>query len=432
MHWHLTLAIILFSSVLLLIIWQPYKLSIGWTTATGGGLALAFGLVSWPNVLHVVSLVWDATVTFIALIIISLILDELGFFEWASLHIIRYSNGRGRRLFVLIVVLGAAVSMFFANDGAALILTPIVYQQTKALKLKPDATLALIMACGFIADTASVPLVISNLVNILSADFFHFAFASYALRMVPVDLAAFASSLVLLFLVYHKSLPKTFSSVGLANPSEVIHDHLLFRRSWWILGLLFLGYFLSQAIHWPVSVFAGVGSLALLAASRQSPAIHVRRILLEAPWRIVIFSIGMYIVVFSLKNVGLTKFLSNTLTIIAHFGPGATIVGTGMVAAVLSSVMNNLPSVMVGAIAIRDAGIPSLHSLMAYANIVGCDLGTKITPIGSLATLLWLHVLDRRGMHISWHYYLKVGIVLTIPVLVVTLLALWGWSEVLP
>ncbi|PSR33387.1 MAG: arsenical efflux pump membrane protein ArsB [Sulfobacillus benefaciens] len=431
MYWHLVLSIILFTSVLWLIIWQPYKLSIGWIAAIGGGLAVILGLVSLANVLQVVSLVWDATLTFIALIIISLILDELGFFEWAALHIIQYSKGQGRRLFVLIVVLGAAVSMFFANDGAALILTPIVYQQTKALKLHPNATLALIMACGFIADTTSVPLVISNLVNILSADFFHLAFASYALRMVPVDLVAFASSLLMLFIVYRKSLPKTFTSVGLPNPSEVIGDPLLFSRAWWILGLLFLGYFLSQAIHWPVSVFAGTGAIALLAASRQSPAIHTRRILLEAPWRIVIFSIGMYIVVFSLRNVGLTQLLSNMLTVIAHYGSGATIIGTGMVAAILSSVMNNLPSVMVGAIAIRDAGIPSLHSVMAYANIVGCDLGTKITPIGSLATLLWLHVLDRRGMHISWQYYVKVGIVLTIPVLLATLLALWGWSEVL-
>ena len=91
--------------------------------------------------------------------------------------------------------------------------------------------------------------------------------------------------------------------------------------------------------------------------------------------------------------------------------------------------MNNLPSVMIVDLSIADTGLKkSVQHLLAYANITGCDVGSKITPIGSLSTLLWLHVLEQKGVKISWRYYLKTGIILTPPVLLFTLIGLYLWN----
>ncbi len=425
------LALGLFLLVLVLIIAQPRGLSIGWTAAGGAAVALLLGIVSWANVGTVVGIVWDATLTFVAVILISLILDAIGFFEWSALHMIRLAHGRGLSLFLLLGVLGALVAMFFANDGAALILTPIVYEQAKALKLDPKATLALIMASGFIADTTSLPLVVSNLVNIVSAGYFHLGFASYALRMVPVDAVSLAASLAVLYLFYRRSLPDAVSTAALPAPAAALKDPYVFRVAWVVLGLLLVGYFASQALAWPVAAFAGAAAISLLLVAHRSPAVHIPKLVREAPWRIVVFSIGMYVVVFGLRNVGLTHLLADVLTALAAHGAVVGVVGTGVVGAVLSSIMNNMPSVLINALAIHDAAVHSLQTAMAYANVVGCDLGPKFTPIGSLATLLWLHVLDRRGIRITWGYYFRVGVTLTVPVLLVTLLALWGWSAIL-
>ncbi len=426
------LAVILFVVVLVLVIMQPKGLSIGWSAAGGAVIALVLGLVSLANVVEVVGIVWDATLTFVALILISMVLDRIGFFEWAALGMSRLAKNSGYKMFLWIGILGAIVAMFFANDGAALILTPLVYEQTRILKLSPKATLALIMTSGFVADTTSLPLVISNLVNIVSADYFHLGFLSYMIHMLPVDVIAVGASLTALFVYYHKHLPVHIDTKALPEPKSRIKDMRVFRLAWVILPLLLLGYFLSQFLHWPVSVFTMAAAAGLLVGAARSPYISSWRLIKEAPWKIVVFSIGMYIVVFGLRNQGLTAILGQGLKHLSLYGPILSAVGTGYLAAFLSSAMNNMPTVLVNALAIHHAHVSGVMThLMAYANIVGSDLGPKLTPIGSLATLLWLHVLEQRKVKISYGYYMKVGFLLTIPVLLVVLVALALWIGVI-
>ena len=414
-----------FVVTLVLVIWQPRGLGVGWSASLGAILALAVGAVSFQDIPTVWAVVWNATATFIAIIIISLLLDEAGFFEWAALHVARWADGRGRRLFAFIVLLGAAVSALFANDGAALILTPIVISLLVALRFSAGATLAFVMAAGFIADTASLPLVVSNLVNIVSADFFQLGFSEYAAVMVPVTLASVAATLLVLFLYFRADIPVTFSQTTLSAPGDAIHDKATFVVGWWVLGLLLTGLFVLEPMGVPVSAVAALCAAILFAVAARGHVISTRRVLREAPWQIVVFSLGMYLVVYGLSNAGLTGYLTSLLDRLADHGLWAAALGTGLMSALLSSVMNNLPSVLIGALAIGASDSSGVvREAMIYANVIGCDLGPKITPIGSLATLLWLHVLQRKGIRITWGYYFKVGALLTFPVLFITLSAL--------
>ncbi len=418
-------AIAIFVATLVLVIWQPKGLGIGWSAMGGAIVALLVGVVSIHDVPVVWGIVWNATAAFVAIIVISLLLDEAGFFEWSALHVARWGNGNGRLLFALVVLLGAAVSALFANDGAALILTPIVIAMLRALGYKEKATLAFVMAAGFIADMASLPLVVSNLVNIVSADFFHLGFARYASVMTPVDMVSIAATLGALLLFYRRDIPGRYDVAQLRAPGEAIRDAATFRAGWVVLALLLAGFFLLEPLGVPVSAVAAVGAILLLVIAARGHVIETRKVLRGAPWQVVIFSLGMYLVVYGLRNAGLTDHLAGLLDRTAQGGVWGAAMGTGVIAAVLSSIMNNMPTVLVGALSIDAThATGAIKEAMVYANVIGCDLGPKLTPIGSLATLLWLHVLGQKGIKIGWGYYFRVGVTLTVPVLLVTLAAL--------
>ncbi|MCI4411682.1 MAG: arsenic transporter [Thiotrichales bacterium] len=414
------LAILVFMLTLLFVIWQPKGLKIGTSAVAGALVALALGVVSIDDVFSVTNIVWDATLAFIGIILLSMVLDEIGFFEWAALHIIRLSGGSGVRLFVLILLLGAGVSALFANDGAALILTPILLAKMRLLNLDPKAVLAFLLAGGFIADSASNPLVISNLTNIVTAGYFNIGFWEYARAMFLPNLVSIVASIVVLYVFFRKAIPAQVSLTGLPEPMSVVKHMPLFKLSWGFLALLMVGYWLGDIYALPVSVFALGGGVLFLLLAGYLKAARVGLTLKTAPWQVVWFSVGLYVVVFGLKNAGLTDEIAVVLNWAIAQGQFTAVMVTGFMAAGISSVMNNMPTVMLMDIAITQTG----NDMLAYANLLGCNLGPKMTPIGSLATLLWLHVLDKKGVHIGWWDYMKVGLVITPPVLFVALLPL--------
>jgi len=419
----MVLALSLFLLTLLFVIWQPKGLQIGTSAVAGALAALLIGVVSLDDVLTVTSIVWDATLAFIGIILLSMVLDEIGFFEWAALKMAHFSRGNGRLMFVYILLLGAVVAAFFANDGAALILTPILLAKMKHLKMDPVAVFAFIMAGGFIGDAASSPLVISNLTNIVTAGYFDIGFWEYARTMFLPNLLAIAASVAVLFLYFRKDIPKTIDLSELASPESVIRNRTMFRLSWYFLALLMAGYFVGDYFDLPVSLFALGGALLFLLLADHFKATKPIMTIKAAPWQVVWFSIGLYVVVYGLKNAGLTDIVASWIAALQAQGSAAAIIGTGFLAAGLSSVMNNMPTIMVMDIAIDQVGFVGNEAL-AYANILGSNLGPKMTPIGSLATLLWLHVLAKKGVKVGWGDYMKVGLVITPPVLLVALIGL--------
>jgi len=227
-------------------------------------------------------------------------------------------------------------------------------------------------------------------------------------------------SMLVLFLVLHKDIPKHVDVSLLPEASSVIKNIMLFRFSWVFLLILFLGYFIGEDYHLPISLFALGGGLLFLFIASMTKSVEPLHIIKEAPWQVVWFSLGLYIVVYGLKNAGLTDELTHILEYFNTQSQTVAVVATGFLSAILSAFMNNMPTIMVMDIALKDIG----NEAMIYANIIGCNLGPKMTPFGSLATLLWLHTLEKKGVRISFASYSKFGIIVTPPVLLMVLLAL--------
>jgi len=414
------LAFSLFLITLLFVIIQPRGLQIGTSAIIGACFALLLGIVSFADVLVVTSIVWDATLAFIGIIILSLVLDEIGFFEWCAIWMAKFSKGNGHVMFVYSLLLGSIISAFFANDGAVLILTPILLAKMRILKLEPKAIVAFLLAGGFISDSASLPFVFSNLTNIVTANYFHIGFAKYLSVMFTPYMVSTFVSIAILWLFLRKDIPLHINVELLHNPDDVLKSKPLFYLSWFFIAALMGSYFVGELYHIPISFIALGGALLFLAIATYFKAAKPWLIIKTAPWQVVWFSIGLYIVVYGLKNAGLTTYLTHILNELNAQGNTIAIVGTGFIAAILSALMNNMPSVMIMDIALHD--IP--NTALAYANIIGCNLGPKMTPFGSLATLLWLHVMAKKGVKISFWNYSKFGLIVTPPILLIVLLSL--------
>ena len=414
------LASSIFLITLTFVIWQPRGLQIGTTAVIGAIVAFALGVVSTSDLFVVWDIVWDATFAFIGIIILSLVLDEIGFFEWCALKMAKFSGGSGKKMFIYSILLGALVSALFANDGAALILTPILLAKMRILKLNAKTILAFLLAGGFISDSASLPFVFSNLTNIVTANYFDIGFLEYLSNMYLPFIVSVIITIVVLLMVLKDDIPKTVDIDLLKDANSVLKNRTLFYFSWAFLALLLAGYFIGDAYDIPISVFALGGGLLFLAISTAFKTVEPMHIIKNAPWQVVWFSLGLYIVVYGLKNAGLTEYLTTFLHYLNTQGDLIAVVATGFTSAFLSAFMNNMPTIMIMDIALQDIG----NEAMIYANIVGCNLGPKMTPFGSLATLLWLHTLNQKGVKIGFWQYSKFGLIVTPPILLVVLLTL--------
>ncbi|MEM2108026.1 MAG: ArsB/NhaD family transporter [Candidatus Bathyarchaeia archaeon] len=434
-------ALSVFAITLFLMIKRPHGLKLGYAAGIGAATSLLLGTVSLGEAAQAFMEIWDAALAFIGIVAFSVVLDAMGFFKWAALRVVKLAGGSGVRLYFYVSLLTAAVSILFANDSAVLILTPTVLEIISQLKIDAKGRLAYLFSAGLIADTAAMPLITSNPINIVSADFFKYSFVDHLVFMAPVAMATIASSLLLVYVFFRKKIPKTYDAElasVLSNGTQPIAPKLL-KISIATLIAIDIGYVLASWSRIPVSIVICSGALFLMAVYWLSLRGKVsfsgeRKGLItlakEINWDIVLFMLSIFLVVQGLRNAGVTELLASTLMATSAFPSVLGVLTPSLVVTVGASFMNNWPMTILGLMAIRQAAATAGLTRQAltgliFSNIIGNNLGPHFFPLGSLAILMWLETMKRKGVKISLKDYLKVGSVLSIVEVAVASLVMW-------
>jgi arsenical pump membrane protein len=442
MNYTVVAAVAVFVVTLILMVKRPRGLKLGYAAGIGAVASLLLGTVTLNQAELAFLDIWDAALAFIGIVALSVTLDAMGFFKWAALRVVKLAGGSGVRLYFYVSLLTAAVSILFANDSAVLILTPIVLEIVSQLKIDAKGRLAYLFSAGLIADTAAMPLITSNPINILSADFFKYSFLDHLVFMGPVAVATIVSSMLLVYVFFRKKIPKVYDVKlvdALAGGSQPIAPKLL-KISVATLVAIDVGYVLASFGRVPVSLVICSGTVFLLlvylGSLSQMDAFNgerkgLRILAREINWDIVLFMLSIFLVVQGLTNTGVSEFLASAFVTTSAFPSVLGVFVPSLIVTVGASFMNNWPMTILGLLSIKQAvvaaglGGQALTGLI-FSNVIGNNLGPHFFPLGSLAILMWLEVMRRKGVKISLKDYLKVGAVLSIVEVAIASVVLWA------
>jgi len=442
--WMLSSAIIsvaIFVVTLFLMIKQPRGINLGLAAGIGAVASLLLGTVTVGDAMTAFESIWNAALAFVGIVTLSVTLDVMGFFKWAALRVAKLAKGSGVRLYLYIALLAAAVSILFANDSAVLILTPLVLEIVQQLKLEMNGKMAYLFAVGLIADTAAMPLITSNPVNIVSADFFGYTFIEHMIFMTPIAVVTITLSLIVVYLYFRKAIPRSYDPTlvdALIGDGAVIQPRQL-KVSFVTLAVIDVLYVVASLNGIPVGFVIFGGAMFLLgfyvftmshSHMHEEEKHGVIYILKRVNWDILVFMVGILLVVQGLKHAGAIQFYADAFVWCLTLPSFLSTLVPSLLVTVSASAMNNWPMTMLGLLSIQQAGVSyTLNSAgstaLIFANIIGNNLGPHFFPIGSLAILMWLNTMKRKGLNIRLVDYLRVGSVLSIVEVFAAAVILW-------
>ncbi|MBX9973126.1 arsenic transporter [Cytobacillus firmus] len=435
---------IIFSLTIIFMLWRPNGINETVPATIGAGITLLAGIVPFTDILDIFDIVSGASLTIISTIMMSIVLESIGFFRWIALNIVSRSKGSGLRLFIYINLLCFFMTMFFNNDGSILITTPIIIHVVSLLKFTAHQKFPYLISGALIATAASAPIAVSNISNLIALKIVGLSLDDYIEMMfVPSMIGIFTMGLLLL-LYFRRDLPKKILKTPLKLDklsSNFSYSHPLDQPDrhksidWWMFKVCLFIVILTRVCFFALSSFGiplewiGLtGAFLLIVIRWKRNGIGVKDIILKTPWHILLFAFNMYVLVYGLKNVGINDFLVTNLTVYIQNDPLKASFIMGTILTVFSNLFNNLPAVMIGTLAITEMGLKGYMLQIAYlANVMGSDIGALLTPAGTLATLIWFHILKTHSIRITWGQYLKVTFIIIPIALFVSLLSLYLW-----
>jgi arsenical pump membrane protein len=410
------LAAIIFVVTIGLVIARPKRMTEAMAALLGAAAMVVAGLVSPSGAASDVAGHWNVLLFFVGLTGAAAVAERSGLFEALAGTSARTSAGSPRRLLAAVVAAGAVVAALLSNDAAALVLTPVVYVLVARFGLSP---LPYVLACTFVADAASIALPVSNPVNVIVSDRLGVNAASLVPVLIPAALASVLALLGCLFLTYRGQLPARSPLVP--APDSWASWTGVPRPLLAAFGVAVVAFAVASALNVPLGPTIAVVWLLLLGVEWISR--RPKKPLDGIGWSLLVFVASMGVLVDGLSSTGITAWLAQVVLGQVRDSPAAVMIVTAIAAAVGSNLVNNLPAAFVFADAVHAAGLStaSTHAA-AIGTIIGADLGPNLTPVGSVATLLWFVLLRQRGLEVTTWSYIRIGLIVT----PVTILAALG------
>lgn len=409
-----TLAV--FGTMLLLMVLRPRRWNEAWWTLLAAAAMLVLGLVTPHEALGAVLAGENTLLFLLSLLSLSLLVGKSGFFDWAAIRCALVAKGDARALYRNAFVAGAIVTAILSLDTTAVMLTPVMLALVKRLKV-PAAPYVLL--CAFVANVGSLLLPISNLTNLLFADAFRQTFAAFAARMIVPQLAALATTYAILRWHFRRDLPRGFDAESLPEPASVVPNRPYFLVCVTVLIAVLICYFLAPLVGLEPYVFAFAASAVLATAGMANGRVRIQ-FARELAWDLFPFVIGLFIAVQGLENLGIVGGVSRWLAEMTPGSPQKLLAAAGATA-FASNIVNNLPAALIA----RGVLLRS-HAQMGtvLAALIGTNVGSMVTPFGSLATMLVLAFARRDGEDVHTSQFVMLGLWAVPVILVLTTVSL--------
>ncbi|PHA01307.1 arsenic transporter [Bacillus pseudomycoides] len=444
-----TITILAFLGTTLIIFWRPKGINEAIPATVGAVIVILSGTVSFTDLGDISSKIFGAAITIMATIVMAIVLESFGFFNWCAVQLAKKAKSSGIRLFWYTNLLCFLMTLFFNNDGSILITTPILLLLLHHLRLTHDQKIPYLLSGALIATASSAPIGVSNIVNLIALRIIDMdLYMHTAMMFVPATLGLLFMSFLLL-LVFRKKIPEKLPVLSTyldenfvkkpfhpLQPRPAIDENR--KRTRFMLGILLfvlcvrLSLFIASFFQFSIAIVAVTGSVILLGWRWYKLRIPPHDMIKKTPWYVLIFAFSMYVIVYGLNNIGLTKLL------IASFQPlitdslfHATFVMGGLTS-ILSNLFNNHPALMIGTIELTEMGLDPITLKTIYlANIIGSDMGSLLLPIGTLASLMWMYIVKKGKVNIGWDTYIKTTFLVIPPTVIFTLLCLYYWVKLI-
>ncbi|MGA7995799.1 MAG: arsenic transporter [Bradyrhizobium sp.] len=400
------------------VIARPWNLPEFIWAIAGAALLVLFNLLPWPDALAAAGKGTDVYFFLVGMMLLAEVARQEGLFDWLAAWAVRHSQGSAKRLFLIVYVVGTVVTVLLSNDATAVVLTPAVYAATRAAKVEP---LPYLFVCAFIANAASFVLPISNPANLVVFGKQMPPLADWLRIFALPSVVAIVATYLALRLTQRHALDSEVAEIDDISPLTTGGGLAAFGIVLTAVVLL-VASAMGRDLGLPTFVAGAAVTAVILLIGRQSPLPVLR----DISWSVLPLVAGLFILVEGLNRTGALPALAVILREATAASPQATSWIAGIVVAVASNLANNLP---VGLIAATTSQIAQVPAHVTGAILIGVDLGPNLSVTGSLATILWLIALRREGEGVSALRFLKLGIVIMPPALLLSLAALSAVSR---